>query len=449
MSVALSTEPQFGARPLPLDQFITGTGIVVLVSMPFIVGGQAQGAESLNPVDILEAASTGGDAVKQAILLGMYCIFGALMLLRERLRRLLFLGVPLILLLGWTFASAAWSVQPEVTLRRAVALAGSVGFGLYLGLRLDVRQMISVLSWAALAVLVASLLLAAADPSLGLDFEGRLRGVTAHKNAIGSFAALAFLVGIGGLGASRGRRPTMLRHAVLVLLALLCMVLARSTAVGPVLVLALAALAVGAYCRSASKLELAFLPLAVCIAILLGVFAATHSGEIAEMLGKDSDISGRTEVWSFVKAMILAQPLIGYGFGAFWVGGNSPGAVFWANTHLGVPHAHNGYLQLLLEAGFIALALMAVAVAGVAARLIVLMRSAPRPLGVWPLGFLTFYLVANLSETWLWIGNELLPILFVFVVVRTNISYLTRSRRQARHVHAGPVLSFRSSGSSP
>ena len=47
-------------------------------------------------------------------------------------------------------------------------------------------------------------LLAIASPSLGLDFEGRLRGVTAHKNAIGSFAALAFLVALGGLGASGG-----------------------------------------------------------------------------------------------------------------------------------------------------------------------------------------------------------------------------------------------------
>jgi O-antigen ligase len=403
-------------------------GIVILVSMPFIVGDQPQGAESLNPVDMLNAVSTGGDASKQAILLGMYGMFCAHLLIRERPRRLLFLGMPLILLLCWTLASASWSVQPDVTLRRMVALTGSVGFGLYLGLRLDLRQMISVLSWAALAVLVASLLLSITRPSLGLDFEGHLRGVTAHKNALGSFAALAFLVALGGLEACGGRRTALLRHVALVLLALLCMDLARSTTVLPVLLATISALGLGTLFRRASNRELALLPLAACASLILAAIAVGHAGEIAELLGKDPDISGRTLVWDFVKRMILAQPLIGYGFGAFWVGGNSPGAVFWANAHLGVPHAHNGYLQLLLEAGFTALALILAAVALFALRAIVLMRTEASPLSAWPLGFLAFYLVANLSETWLWIGNELLPILFVFLVVRTNIAHLTRSQ---------------------
>ena len=40
------------------------------------------------------------------------------------------------------------------------------------------------------------------------------------------------------------------------------------------------------------------------------------------------------------------------------------------------------------------------------------------------LGFVTFFLVANLSESWLWLGNELLVVLFVYVVVRTNAEFL-------------------------
>ena len=369
-----------------LDQALAGIGIVILVSMPFIVGDQPVGAEALNPVEMLNTVSTAGDASKQAILLGMYAMFGAYLLICERLRRLLFLGLPLILLLCWTFASTSWSVQPEVTLRRTIALTGSVGFGLFLGLRLDLRQMISVLSWAALAVLVASLLLAIVNPSLGFDFEGRLRGVTAHKNAIGNFAALAFLVALGGLGASDGRRPVLLRHAALALLSLLCMVLARSTAVLPVLLAATSAIGLGIFCRQASGRDLALLPLAACVVVVLGAIAGEHLGEAAELLGKDPDISGRTLVWAFAKRMALAQPLVGYGFGAFWVGDNSPGAVFWANTHLGVPHSHNGYIQLLLETGSAALALILAAIALLAFRTIVLMRSEASPLSVWPLG---------------------------------------------------------------
>jgi O-antigen ligase len=402
--------------------------IVVLLSIPFIVGDQPQGAESLNPVDRLETVAINGDATKQAILLFMYGTFAVLLLTRERLRTLQFLGTPLILLLGWTFASAMWSVQPDVTLRRAVALSGSVGFALYLGLRFDLRQMLALLSWAAFAVLVASLTLAIIDPNLGLDFEGRLRGVTAHKNAIASFAALAFLVSLEGLRFHRESRLAFVRTVAVIVVSLACMGLARSTAVLPVLATAFAALAFGGFLRRASAEHFALLPLGACVGVLLAALAVGHSGEIAELLGKDPNISGRTLVWDFVRKMILAEPLIGYGYGAFWNGGNSPGAVFWSNTHLGVPHAHNGYLQLLLEEGFTALILILLAAATLVVRLTKLMRSTRQYVTAWPLGFLAFYLAANLSETWLWIGNELMPIVFVYLVVRTNLTYLALSR---------------------
>jgi exopolysaccharide production protein ExoQ len=403
----------------PFDWYLALLAVAFLAAMPFIVGDQPQGAESLNPVDLLRTISAEGDATKQAILLSMYGLFTGLLLYRERLRSVLLLGTPLLVLLVWTFASAAWSVDPQVTIHRAVALSGTVAMGLYLGLRLELRQMLSVLSAAALLVLCGSLILAIVSPGLGLDFEGRLRGVTAHKNALGSFAALAFLVTLARLNTT-GRGSS----ALMFVLSLACMALAHSTAVFLVLAVALATLVFGHFLRRANSQQLALLPLAACGAVALVVLAAGHSGEIAELLGKDSDISGRTLVWEFVKKMILAEPLLGYGFGAFWVGGNSPGAVFWSNTHLGVPHAHNGFLQLSLEAGVTALALILAATASLAIRTLHLMRRTRRDLTVWALGFLAFYLVANLSETWLWIGNELLPMVFVYLVVRTNAACL-------------------------
>jgi O-antigen ligase len=72
-------------------------------------------------------------------------------------------------------------------------------------------------------------------------------------------------------------------------------------------------------------------------------------------------------------------------------------AVFWSNTHLGVPHAHNGYLQLMLDTGTIGLLLFLLAAVIVVVRLTWLMRRTRRELSVWPLGFVTFFLVANLS----------------------------------------------------
>ena len=406
--------------------------LLVFVSLPFIVGDQPQGAESLNPVDMLKAVSNTGDQLKQVILLGIYASFAALLVSRERARALLSLGGPTLLLLLWTVASASWSVNPEVTMRRAVALFGTVGMGLYLGLRFDLRRLLVLLCWAGLAALGLSLLLAVAAPSLGLDFEGRLRGVTAHKNGIASFAAIVFLAGCGLLGSGSLKRSVRMLAITAMGLATGCMALAHSTSVIPVLGLALATLAFGHTVRRASGAFLAFLPLLASLALLAAGFMVANSGMVAEVFGKDANLSGRTLVWAFSAKMILLRPVAGYGLGAFWVGENSPGAVFWFTSHLGVPHAHNGFIQLALELGFVGLALFATAILAFAARLAWLIRHGRDTLCAWPLAFLAFDLMANYSETWLWIGNELLTVLLVAVLVRTNVLYRAASLDASR-----------------
>jgi O-antigen ligase len=427
-SGALSGEPIVlplsAAQPTKLEWYFTALALVVFCCVPFIVGDQPQGAESLNPVDMLHSVSPAGDMAKQLILLALYSGFAALFLHKVPRRAMLLVGTPLLLLIGWTMASAIWSVNADVTLRRTVALVGTVIVGVYLGSRFSPRQLLHLLALVAFIVLSLSLFLALFAPSLGLDFEGRLRGVTAHKNALGSFAAVAFLVAAGQLRLDGVSRLMSAVPRLVLPLSVICMAWAHSTAVLPVITAALGALIVGRILRRSSAGLLALLPLVACVVVFVLTLVATHSGDLAEMMGKDADISGRTLVWSFVERMILARPLLGYGFAAFWVGDNSPGAVFWSNTHLGVPHAHNGYLQLMLDLGAIGLILFLLAALITVIRLAWLMRHNRQELSVWPLGFVAFFLVANVSETWLWLGNELLPLLFVYVVVRANADFL-------------------------
>jgi O-antigen ligase len=69
-------------------------------------------------------------------------------------------------------------------------------------------------------------------------------------------------------------------------------------------------------------------------------------------LGRDSTLTGRTEVWAEVLPAWEQQPLLGYGLGSFWTD---------ARRQLyGIPTAHNGYLDILLELGEVGLALYAV-----------------------------------------------------------------------------------------
>ena len=58
--------------------------------------------------------------------------------------------------------------------------------------------------------------------------------------------------------------------------------------------------------------------------------------------------------------MVMDKPLLGYGYGGFWVYGG-PAQTVW--DALGIDpsdasYAHNGYLQLLADCGIVGLALL-------------------------------------------------------------------------------------------
>lgn len=92
------------------------------------------------------------------------------------------------------------------------------------------------------------------------------------------------------------------------------------------------------------------------------------------------------------------------------------------------------YLQLALDVG---LGLFLIAVITVAVKLAWLLRNEKEPLLAWTAAFLAFDLVTSLSETWLWLGNELLPVLFIYVVVRTNIAMRKNAVAPSDRCHAG------------
>jgi O-antigen ligase len=75
----------------------------------------------------------------------------------------------------------------------------------------------------------------------------------------------------------------------------------------------------------------------------------TNVTGFTSMLGRDSTLTGRTEVWAAVLPAMKRQPMFGYGFGSFWTD---------ARRELyDIPTAHNGYLDILLELGAVGLAL--------------------------------------------------------------------------------------------
>jgi len=233
-------------------------------AMPFLVGDQGQGAESLNGVNSLSMMSTRGDASKQLV------ASGALFCMRSGPDTD---NSPANLELPWFAPNPAermglmsmlWSFDPSVTLRRSIAMLGTVALGTYIGLRFDIRTMLRLMSWVTAIILVSSVMVAFVWPNLGLDFEGRLRGVTAHKNGISAFASIAFLMLVFQLmNLKQNNWLISLWITGLATLCIVCMVWSESAAAIPVLLVALPLVPITNTLRKADRSATAIIPLLI------------------------------------------------------------------------------------------------------------------------------------------------------------------------------------------
>jgi O-antigen ligase len=81
-------------------------------------------------------------------------------------------------------------------------------------------------------------------------------------------------------------------------------------------------------------------------------------GHVITAIGKDITMTGRTDIWHDVYAAASGNPLLGVGFGGFWIGRevNIP----WnANMTWVLNQAHNGYIETYLQLGLIGVFLLA------------------------------------------------------------------------------------------
>jgi O-antigen ligase len=123
-------------------------------------------------------------------------------------------------------------------------------------------------------------------------------------------------------------------------------------------------------------------------------------------LGKDSTLTGRTDLWPLVIDMILKHPWIGYGYGGFWQGFNGESAYIWLNSGWNPIHPHNGYLAICLDLGILGLGLFFLGFSRNYLKALAWVRATKTALDIWPIVFMTYLVLANLTETSLLESNS-------------------------------------------
>ena len=303
-------------------------------------------------------------------------------------------------LLGIVCFSYFWSINPDQTFRFGTYAVGTTGFGLYLATRYSLTEQMKLLGWTYGILLILSLLFAVAIPKYGIMggvHEGALRGVFTHKNQFGAFMAPGGVIFL--LNAMRGEKSSWIYW---VLLALNCgaMVMSQSLTALATFGVMLTLCIIYRMFRWRYEVMISAILAVIVIGFVGLVLVAGYVGSdsILSNLGRDATLSGRTHIWGYVWDQIQLRFWLGYGMTAFWNGLNGPSSYIQYAMRIGVIYAHNGFLDLWLSIGLVGLGVFLISFFSTTTQSLTLLRKTNTPEGFWPLLFMSYILLSNLTE---------------------------------------------------
>ena len=154
--------------------------------------------------------------------------------------------------------------------------------------------------------------------------------------------------------------------------------------------------------------------------LLLGVF------------GKDSTLTGRTDIWLATLDLIKQKPLLGWGYMATWVPTDPQTAAIWEEFRWPVPNAHNAYLDVTLQLGLVGLGLLLTIIAVAWQRAQACCKRGVLPLGWFSLMFIAGALLYEHFGNWA--GTKSKHFLAASKCLQLQLRIKTSISRQARPI---------------
>ncbi len=308
-----------------------------------------------------------------AFIFGVLLAAGIVVLIRRsvRTRASLKASLPILIYFAYCLISILWAPFPGVAFKRWSKAVGDLVMVLIVVTDADPRgafkRLFSRVGFILLPVSV--LLIKYSYLGRGYDPDGNtmITGVTTNKNSLG---LITFVLALGMLWrflhVLRAKRQSgRYRHLL---------------ALGTVLVFGVALLAMAdsatslaCFALGAMLIFATYLPMirrrpgrihAVVLMILLagGLAMVFGGGGVVHALGRQTSFTGRTNIW---KAVIPLCPnsFVGAGFEGFWIGPSHEKlsdilSNWWGGAH-SLNEAHNGYIEVYLNLGWVGVCLIA------------------------------------------------------------------------------------------
>jgi exopolysaccharide production protein ExoQ len=306
---------------------------------------------------------------------------------------------------AYCFIAIVWSDFPFVSLKRWIKMMGQPLMVVLILTEPDPKEaIVRIMTRCACILIPLSITFIKYFPQFGRVFlpwtgEAQDTGVATDKNMLG---VLCMILGLSLFwqlyeGFITKHRTVSRKQLVLsfCLLALTGWTLSRAHSSTALVSLLVGIVTIGVLGQPWVKHQ--FIGTYILLGISFIVFSEVAFGVstiLLNLLGKDSTLTGRTEVWNDVLS-VQASPLFGSGFESFWLGERLERIreIHWWSMN----EAHNGYLETYLNLGWLGSGVLV----GLLVATFFKIRRAIQvgsELGFLRLGFFIALLVYNLTE---------------------------------------------------
>jgi len=132
--------------------------------------------------------------------------------------------------------------------------------------------------------------------------------------------------------------------------------------------------------------------------------------------GRDSTLTGRTDLWYDMLQIASGHRFLGVGYGGFWIGDLGPGNRLWESYYWRPNQGHNGYIDVYVELGAVGIALLIFVIFSVS-RNIMMTLKADFEYGAFRMTFLIMLLVHNIGESSFLRGADGLWFMFLLIAL--------------------------------
>jgi len=381
--------------------------------------------------------SLGGEGVGSPLdrlVLGIFIAFSLFILFSRKIDwpRILKDNVWLALLILYMGISILWSDIPFVSFKRWVRSAGDILMALVvLSERMPFQALESVLRRSAYILIPFSLMLIHYFPFYGRAY-GRYSGiemwtgVTLHKSSLGSLCAIAAFFMMWAL-LREWRAGTLFKNKSqnfadsLVLVMTLIMLwgpgISFSATAVSIVVVSTVLLLLLYHTETLARYIGGHLKAITVSFVLLYLLLYDSLVEIsASIVGRDTTLTGRTDIWRPLLDFASQSPILGVGYGGFWAPGNLELEELFSPQFI-LAQSHNGYLAVYVELGIIGIVLLALFILAYCGKVGRELNHAFE-WGVFGICFLVMSLLYNITEaSFLQSVGNLWPIMVFLTVV--------------------------------